>query len=54
MELFIGLAVVLESTERSLWVPSESHPPAHVRISQLADIVDSGIPGPADPLWVFA
>lgn len=54
MGLFLGLAVILESTEQGLWSPSESHPSSYDRIKQFVEIVDSGIPDPDDPFWVFA
>jgi hypothetical protein len=54
MGIFLGLAVAFESTERGLWLPSETHPSAHERIKQFVDIVDPNIPEPNDDFWIFA
>jgi hypothetical protein len=54
MGLLIGLSVVIESTERGLWSPSESHPPVYDRIRQLLDFVGATFTDPDDPFWVFA
>ena len=54
MGLFLGLAVILESTEHGLWLPSVTHPPLYERLKQLLDVVGQGFSDPNDPFWVFA
>jgi hypothetical protein len=54
MGVFLGLAVVFESTEHGLWAPSNTHPSAYERIKLLVDIVEPGLPEPNDDFWTFA
>ncbi|MCL4677181.1 MAG: hypothetical protein KJ017_01150 [Alphaproteobacteria bacterium] len=54
MGVFLGLAVTFESTELGLWLPSDSHPSAYVRIQQLVRIVEANITDPNDDFWLFA
>lgn len=54
MGVFLGLAVTFESTELGLWLPSDSHPSAYVRIKQLVHIVEPTIKDQNDDFWLFA
>jgi hypothetical protein len=54
MGLFVGLVVIIESTERGLWAPSESHPPVRKRIELLTERVEPCLKDADDPFWVLA
>lgn len=54
MGVFLGLAVMFESTEFGLWLPSDSHPSAYERIKQLIQFIDPLITDANDEFWVFA
>jgi hypothetical protein len=54
MGLFLGMAVIFESTERGLWSPSPSHPPLYDRAKQLLDVVSESFSDPDEPFWMFA
>jgi hypothetical protein len=52
--VFIGFAIVLESTERGLWTPSDSHPRLHDRIGIVVAAADSIISDPNDDFWIVS
>jgi hypothetical protein len=54
MGLFLGLIVILESTERGLWTPSDSHPPLRHRIELLTNKIAPSLTDVDDPFWVLA
>jgi len=53
MGVFLGLAVMFESTEIGLWLPSESHPSMFERIDQFREIVEPNVPDKNDDLWLL-
>lgn len=54
MGLFLGLIVILESTERGLWAPSQTHPPLQARVQQLLAKVEPILTDTDEPFWVFS
>lgn len=54
MGVFLGLAVIFESTEYGLWSPSETHPSIYMRLRLVFNAVDPLMPDPDDPVWVYA